>query len=38
MARPGCEGPPRMGSRILGFSKRPDHCVEEDIMKQGMGN
>ena len=34
----GCESPPRMRSRVLGFAKRPDHCVEEDILKQGMGN
>ena len=38
MARPGCEGPPKMGTRIWGFGRRPNHCVEEDILKQRMGN
>ena len=23
---------------FLGFGKRSDHCVEEDILKQGMGD
>ena len=36
MARPGYEGPP--GRELLGFGGRQDHCVEEDIFKQGMGD
>ena len=33
-----CEVTLEWGREFLGFGKRPDHCVEKDILKQGMGN